>query len=62
MVHTQFSTSIKVFRSDSGGEYISDALRQFLASEGTLPQLSYSGAKVQLGARRNLGADPLPSA
>ena len=27
MVHTQFSTSIKVFRSDSGGEYISDALR-----------------------------------
>jgi len=37
MVHTQFSTSIKVFGSDSGGEDISDALCQFLASEGTLP-------------------------
>ena len=49
MVHTQFSTSIKVFRSDSGGEYISDALRQFLASEGTLPQLSCYGAHAQNG-------------
>jgi len=49
MVHTQFSTSIKVFRSDSGGEYISDALRQFLASDGTLPQLSCSGAHAQNG-------------
>ena len=37
MMHTQFSTSIKVFRSDSGGEYIFDALCQFLAFEGTLP-------------------------
>jgi len=49
MVHTQFSTSIKVFRSNSGGEYVSDALCQFLASEGTLPQLSCSGAHTQNG-------------
>ena len=49
MVHTQFSTSIKVFRSDSGGEYIFDALCQFLAFEGTLPQLSCSSAHAQNG-------------
>ena len=49
MIHTQFSTPIKVFRSDSGGEYLSGAFRQFLVSEGTLPQLSCSGAHAQNG-------------
>ena len=49
MVHTQFSTAIKIFRSDSGGEYLSSAFRQFLTSEGTLPQLSCSGAHAQNG-------------
>jgi transposase InsO family protein len=49
MVHTQFSTSIKIFRSDSGGEYLSDLFRQFLISEGTLPQLSCPGAHPQNG-------------
>jgi hypothetical protein len=49
MVHTQFSTSIKIFRSDSGGEYLSDLFRQFLVSEGTLPQLSCPGAHPQNG-------------
>jgi len=49
MIHIQFSTPIKVFRSDSGGEYLSSAFRQFWASEGTLPQLSCSGAHAQNG-------------
>ena len=40
MVHTQFSTAVRVFRSDSGDEYLSSAFRQFLTSEGTLAQLS----------------------
>jgi hypothetical protein len=44
MVHTQFPTPIRVFHSDSGGEYISDIFRQFLSSEGTLAQLSCPGA------------------
>jgi hypothetical protein len=52
MVHTQFSTSIKIFRSDSGGEYLSDLFRQFLVSEGTLPQLSYPGAHPQNGVQQ----------
>ncbi|WVZ62539.1 hypothetical protein U9M48_012278 [Paspalum notatum var. saurae] len=49
MVHTQFSTPIKVFRSDSGGEYLSDTFRTFLASEGTLAQLACPGAHAQNG-------------
>jgi hypothetical protein len=49
MIHTQFSTPIKVFHSDSGGEYLSDFFRQFLTSEGTLAQLSCSGAHAQNG-------------
>jgi hypothetical protein len=44
MIHTQFSTHIKTFRSDSGGEYLSDTFCQFLTSEGTLAQLSCPGA------------------
>ena len=49
MIHTQLSASIKTFRSDSGGEYTSQAFRSFLSTEGTLPQLSYLGAHAQNG-------------
>jgi hypothetical protein len=47
MVHTQCSTPIRVFCSDSGGEYLSTAFRQFLDSDGTLAQLSCPGAHAQ---------------
>ena len=43
MVHTQFSTPIRVFNSESGGKYLSDVFHQFLTSKG-LAQLSYPGA------------------
>ena len=49
MVHTQFSTSFKIFHFDSSGEYLSDLFCQFLISEGTLPQLSCPGAHPQNG-------------
>jgi len=49
MVHTQFSTSIRIFYSDSGGEYLSDTFRKYLISEGTFAQLSCLGAHAQNG-------------
>jgi transposase InsO family protein len=49
MIHTQFSSPIKFFRSNSGGEYLSGRFRQFLTSEGTLAQLSSPGAHAQNG-------------
>ena len=49
MVHTQFSATIKIFRSDSGGEFLSDNFRQILTIEGTLAQLSCPGAHAQNG-------------
>src|SRR3954471_18349481 len=49
MVQTQFSTSIKIFRSDSGGEYLSHDFRRFLTDQGTLPQVSCPGAHDQNG-------------
>ncbi|KAG9447257.1 hypothetical protein H6P81_013385 [Aristolochia fimbriata] len=40
MVHTQFSKTIKIFCSDSGGEYVSHQFRALLKSHGTQHQLS----------------------
>jgi transposase InsO family protein len=47
MIHTHFDTSISVFCADSTGEYLSDALRQVLAEQGTLAQFSFLGAHAQ---------------
>ena len=49
MVHTQFSTPIKILHPDSEGEYLSAAFRQFLSFEGTLAQRSCPGAHAQNG-------------
>jgi hypothetical protein len=49
MIHTHFDTSIHVFREDSAGHYLSDALRQVLAEQGTLAQISCPGAHAQNG-------------
>jgi hypothetical protein len=49
MVRTQFSTPIRVFRSDSSREYLSHTFHQFLTSEGTLAQLSCPSAHAQNG-------------
>jgi transposase InsO family protein len=49
MIRTHFDTPIRVFHADSTGEYLFDALRQVLAEQGTLSQLSYLGAHAQNG-------------
>ncbi|OMO63131.1 Integrase, catalytic core [Corchorus capsularis] len=49
MVKTQFSSKIKVFRSDSGGEYTSTQFEELLASEGTLFQSSCTDTPQQNG-------------
>src|SRR4051812_7800772 len=49
MVHTQFTTLVRVFRADLAGEYISQMLRGFLVEQGTLAQFSCPSAHAQNG-------------
>jgi hypothetical protein len=52
IIRTYFDTSIHVFHVDSTGEYLSDALCQVLAEQGTLAQFSYPGAHAQNGVAK----------
>jgi hypothetical protein len=52
MICTHFDTSILVFCVDSAEEYLSNALRQVLAEQGTLAQFSCPGAHAQNGLLR----------
>jgi hypothetical protein len=49
MVHTHSDTPICVLHVYSVGEYLSNALRQVLAEQGTLAQFFYLGAHAQNG-------------
>ena len=49
MVRTQLCATIKIFRSDLGGEYTSHAFCSFFSYDGTLSQLSFPGAHAQNG-------------
>jgi hypothetical protein len=40
LVETQFSTKIKKFKSDNGGEYVNIDVSEFLAGKGTIHELS----------------------
>jgi transposase InsO family protein len=44
MIRTHFVISIRIFCVDSAGGYLSNALRQVLAEQGTLAQFSCPGA------------------
>ncbi|CAN1844804.1 Retrovirus-related Pol polyprotein from transposon TNT 1-94 [Linum perenne] len=49
MIHTQFGSTIKTFRSDPGGEFTSHALHEFYRSHGILYQQSCPGVSEQNG-------------
>jgi hypothetical protein len=49
MVHTQFSTEIKILRSDLGGEYSLGEFTDFLATNGTIHQSACTDTPSQNG-------------
>ena len=49
MVHTQFSCTIKLFRSDNAKEYLDSDFLSFLQAHGTLSHRSCAGTSQQNG-------------
>ncbi|CAL5429371.1 unnamed protein product [Camellia sinensis] len=49
MIRTQFSTTIKILRSDLGGEYYLSEFEEYLATHGTIHQSSCSDTPAQNG-------------
>eukprot|EP00268_Persea_americana_P063208 TRINITY_DN8175_c0_g1_i7.p1 TRINITY_DN8175_c0_g1~~TRINITY_DN8175_c0_g1_i7.p1 ORF type:complete len:107 (-),score=6.52 TRINITY_DN8175_c0_g1_i7:1366-1686(-) len=49
MVSTQFQKSIKILRSDSGGEYVSTEFSSFLSNKGIIHQKSCPHTPQQNG-------------
>jgi len=54
-VETQFQASVKKFRSDSGGEYMSNEFQEYLQQKGILSQRScpYTPQQNGMAARKN---------
>lgn len=48
-VKTQFQASVKKFRSDSGGEYVSHEFQKYLQQKGMLPQRFFPNTPQQNG-------------
>ncbi|GMP24505.1 hypothetical protein CsSME_00001753 [Camellia sinensis var. sinensis] len=55
MICTQFGATVKLFRSDNGGEYIDSGLGQYFSSHGIIHQTSCTNTPQQNGvaARKN---------
>ena len=55
MILTQFSTSIKVLRSNNGGEYLKQELKKFMNSIGIIHQTTcpYSSQQKGIAKRKN---------
>jgi hypothetical protein len=55
LVNTQFSTIVKIFRSDSGGEYMSNDFQSFLQTKGIISQrsCSYTPQQNRVAGRKN---------
>ncbi|CAL8175713.1 unnamed protein product [Prunus armeniaca] len=49
MIHTQYNSNIKVFRSDNGGEYINSGLKTYFSDHGIIYQRSCSYTPQQNG-------------
>jgi len=55
LVNTQFSATVKIFRSDSGGEYMSNDFQSFLQTKGIISQrsCSYTPQQNRVAGRKN---------